>query len=106
MLSNFGTTPPPHNLPLYLLNINLQHTLEPWCSCEHAVFGANKALVLLHNTEVKPMGDMYSSWQGDRWLHIGCQWRDRNLSDSIKKILICVLKMDKCLTGLKQHESE
>jgi len=32
-----------------------------------------------------------------------CQWRDRNLSDFIKKIFICGLKMNKSLTGLERH---
>jgi len=32
--------------------------------------------------------------------------RVRNLSDVIKNILICVLKMNESLTGLEQHEGE
>ena len=35
-----------------------------------------------------------------------CQWGDRKLSDFIKKIFICVRKMNESLTGLEQHESE
>ncbi len=37
---------------------------------------------------------------------IECQWRDRNLTDFNKNIFICVLKMNKSLTGLEQHVSE
>jgi len=37
---------------------------------------------------------------------IDCPWRDRKLSDFILKIIICVLKMNKCLTGLGRHEGE
>ncbi len=33
-------------------------------------------------------------------------WRFRKLSDFIKKILICVLKMNEGLTGLERHEGE
>ncbi len=32
--------------------------------------------------------------------------RVRELSDSIKNILICVLKMNEGLTGLERHEGE
>jgi len=39
-------------------------------------------------------------------LSSSCQWRDRNLSDFIKKIFICVLKMNESLTGLEGHEGE
>jgi len=35
-----------------------------------------------------------------------CQWRDRKLSDFIKKIFIGVLKMNKSLTGLEWHDGE
>jgi len=35
-----------------------------------------------------------------------CQWRDRKLSDLIKKIFICVLKMNKSIAGLEQIEGE
>ncbi|CAM4735514.1 unnamed protein product [Leuciscus chuanchicus] len=34
------------------------------------------------------------------------QWRDRNLSDFIKKIFICVLKINKSLIGLERHEGD
>ncbi len=34
-----------------------------------------------------------------------CLWRVRKLSDFIKNILICVLKMNEGLTGLKKHVS-
>jgi len=37
---------------------------------------------------------------------VDCQWRDRKLSYFIKKILICVLKMNESLKGLDQHEGE
>jgi len=37
---------------------------------------------------------------------VGCQWRDRKLSDFIKKIFICVPKMSECLTGLERLEGE
>ena len=37
---------------------------------------------------------------------VGCQWRDRKLSDFIKKIFICVLKMNESLTGLERHKGE
>jgi len=30
-----------------------------------------------------------------------CQWKDRKLSDLIKNIFICVLKMNNSLTGLE-----
>ncbi len=33
-------------------------------------------------------------------------WRVRKLSDFIKNILICVLKMNKGLTGLEWHKGE
>ncbi len=33
-------------------------------------------------------------------------WRVRKLLDFIKNILICVQKMNKCLTGLERHECE
>ncbi len=33
-------------------------------------------------------------------------WRVRELSDFIKNILICVLKMNEGLTGLERHEGE
>jgi len=32
------------------------------------------------------------------------QWRDRKLSDFIKKIFICVLKMNQSLTDLDEGE--
>ncbi len=32
-------------------------------------------------------------------------WRVRKLSEFIKNILICVLKMNEGLTGLERHES-
>jgi len=37
---------------------------------------------------------------------VDCQWRDRNLSDFIKNIFICILKMNESLTGLERHEGE
>jgi len=37
---------------------------------------------------------------------VGSPWRDRNLSDFIKNIFICVLKMNKGLTCVEQHEGE
>jgi len=37
---------------------------------------------------------------------VGCQWRDRKLSDFIKKIFICVPKMKESLKVLKRHEGE
>ncbi len=35
-----------------------------------------------------------------------CLWRFRKLLDFIKKILICVLKMNEGFTGLERHEGE
>ncbi len=35
-----------------------------------------------------------------------CLCRVRKLSDFIKKVLICILKMNEGLTGLEQHEGE
>ncbi len=35
-----------------------------------------------------------------------CLWRVRELSECIRNILICVLKMNECLTGLERHECE
>jgi len=35
-----------------------------------------------------------------------CLWRVRELSDLIKNILICALKMSEGLTGLQRHEGE
>jgi len=35
-----------------------------------------------------------------------CQWRDRKLSDFIKKTLICVPKINESLTALERHEGE
>ncbi len=35
-----------------------------------------------------------------------CLWRVRKLLDFIKNILICLLKMNKGLVGLEQHEGE
>jgi len=37
---------------------------------------------------------------------VDCLWRDRKLSDLIKDIFICVLKMNERLTGLQRHEGE
>ncbi len=33
-----------------------------------------------------------------------CRWRVRELSDLIRNILICILKMNEGLTGLERHE--
>ncbi len=35
-----------------------------------------------------------------------CLWRVRELSDFIRNIFICVLKMNGGLTGLERHEGE
>ncbi len=35
-----------------------------------------------------------------------CLWRVKKLSDFIKNILICVLKINESLTGLERHEGE
>ncbi len=35
-----------------------------------------------------------------------CVWRVKKLSDLVKNILICVLKMNEGLTVLEQHEGE
>ncbi len=35
-----------------------------------------------------------------------CLWKGRELSDFIRNILICVLKMNEGITGLKRHEGE
>jgi len=35
---------------------------------------------------------------------VDCQWSDRKLSDFIKNIFICVLKINESLTGLGRHE--
>ncbi len=43
------------------------------------------------------------------WEHVSCvavYGKGRGLSDFIKNILICVLKMNESLTGLKRHEGE
>ncbi len=37
---------------------------------------------------------------------VDCQWRDRNLSDLIKNIFICVSKMNQRLTALEKHKVE
>jgi len=37
---------------------------------------------------------------------VDCQWRDRKLSDFIKKVFICVPKINESLTVLEQHEGE
>ncbi len=42
----------------------------------------------------------------DHWWYPCCLWRVRELSDLIKNILICVLKMNKCLMGLERHEGD
>jgi len=34
------------------------------------------------------------------------QWKDRKLSDFIKKIFICILKIKGSLMGLEPHEGE
>ncbi len=38
--------------------------------------------------------------------YLDFQWRDRKCSGFIKNILICVLKMNQNLMGLKWHEGE
>ncbi len=42
----------------------------------------------------------------DRGRTLAVYGRVRELSDFIKNILICVLKMNEGLTGLEQHEGE
>ncbi len=42
----------------------------------------------------------------DRVYYIAVYGRVRELSECIKNILICVLKMNKGLTGLERHEGE
>ncbi len=37
---------------------------------------------------------------------VGSLWRDRNLSDFIKNILICVQRMNEGLTDVERHEDE
>jgi len=37
---------------------------------------------------------------------VGSLWRDRKLSDLIKNILICVLKMNEDLTDVERHEGK
>ncbi len=39
----------------------------------------------------------------DRVNYIAVYWRVRELSESIKYILICVPKMNEAFTGLEQH---
>ncbi len=42
----------------------------------------------------------------DRGSNLAVYGRARELSDFIKNILICVLKMNEGLTGLERHEGE
>ena len=37
---------------------------------------------------------------------VDSEWRDRKLSDFIKNIFICVVKMKESLTCLERHEGE
>jgi len=46
--------------------------------------------------------DVFTTFLGpENGIAIGCNWRDRKFSNFMKKIFICVPKMNECLMGLK-----
>ncbi len=77
------------------------------------VFFAQKVFSWLHKITVDRLMShgllCRSSWYFSRpWSCKDpcCLWRVRELSDSNKTILICVLKMNGGLTGLERHQGE
>ncbi len=97
------------NLLLYLslkvgVNfMNSQHLRLKWHFEKLDKYGpssAYKAIESLQKMQTEPHNS-------SGFLHEPCvdsQWRNRNLSDFIKNILICVLNVKKVLQVLEQHE--
>ena len=71
--------------------------------CNSFFSSSHKTFVPLHKFEVKPLESHELHLCLYTFLKIGscvrCQWRDRNLSDFLKKILIFVLKTNGSLVG-------
>jgi len=62
----------------------------------------------LQNIWAKPLDSygfvLYELFEATKW-HLLCrQWKDRNLSDLIKNIFICVSKINESLTDLERHD--
>jgi len=74
------------------------------------VFAHAKALTPLHKIEFKPL-ESHGVCLFPTFLDLGVVVAldlcgDRNLSDFIKKILVCVLKMNEGFTDVERHKGE